>query len=216
MADFVRARSNEQKEERMAEIKRAADAQFAVRIYPEITLSTIAEELSWSRANLYKYVTSKEEIFLELCWDKWEEYFTALKAAFPGGCGYSPAVFAEVWAGILNAHPEHLKFSSILSSIIETNVTVERLALFKKKLHDQIDEISRLLSQNFDFPEKAAYWLFMSVHYHAVGVYGYCNAGSLVIRALEMAEVKLEKPDFRLEMKRFILMNLRDILKERM
>ena len=83
MADFMRARSAEQKEARMEEIKRAADRQFLERPYHEITLTTIAEQLSWSRANLYKYVTTKEEIFLELAADKYREYFDALKAAFP-------------------------------------------------------------------------------------------------------------------------------------
>lgn len=61
MPAFKRARSAEQKQERMREIKRAAADLFATRPYHEITLTTIAEQLSWSRANLYKYVTTKEE-----------------------------------------------------------------------------------------------------------------------------------------------------------
>ena len=40
--------------------------QFAERPYHEITLTTIADELGWSRANLYKYVCTKEEVFLLL------------------------------------------------------------------------------------------------------------------------------------------------------
>ena len=74
MTNFTRARSSEQKEERMREIKCAAERQFEQRTYQSISLSTIAEELSWSRANLYKYVTSKEEIFLEISGDKYSEY----------------------------------------------------------------------------------------------------------------------------------------------
>ena len=66
MAEFIRARSPEQKGQRLDEIKGAVRRQFAERPYHEITLTTIAEELGWSRANLYKYVTTKEEIFLLL------------------------------------------------------------------------------------------------------------------------------------------------------
>ena len=66
MTDFVRARSEEQKQARMAEIKAAADSLFNSVTYQEITLSTIAGKLSWTRANLYKYVTTKEEIYLEI------------------------------------------------------------------------------------------------------------------------------------------------------
>ncbi len=213
MTDFIRARSSGQKEERMSEIKKAADAQFSERPYHEITLTTVAERLSWSRANLYKYVTTKEEIFLELTGDKWREYFTALKAAFPPGCGYSAEVAAEVWAGILNANCEHLKYSSILCSIIETNVTIEKLAAFKKDFHRQIDELTVLFYQNFGISEKKAYELIMTVHYHSVGMYGYCNAGPMVMDALERAGVKLEIPDFREKMKDFIYMNLCFVLK---
>ena len=82
MTDFVRARSEEQKQARMAEIKAAADSLFNSVTYQEITLSTIAGKLTWTRANLYKYVTTKEEIYLEICSDKMHSYFDDLFAAF--------------------------------------------------------------------------------------------------------------------------------------
>ena len=214
MADFLRARSSGQKEERMKEIKKAADAQFAERPYHMITLTTIAEQLSWSRANLYKYVTTKEEIFLELTRDKWDAYFTALRSAFPPGCMYSPEVAAEVWAGILNADNGHLKYSAILPSIIETNVAIEKLAAFKKFFHRQTDVFTELLHLNFGLSQEKAYEIFMTVHYQAVGLYGYCNAGEMVEEALRMAEVKLTMPDFRERMKSFIYMNLFFALKK--
>lgn len=208
MADFMRARSSSQKEERMTEIKKAADAQFAEKPYHMITLTTIAEQLSWSRANLYKYVTTKEEIFLELTREKWDTYFTALRSAFSPGCGYSPEVASEVWAGILNADNGHLKYSAILPSIIETNVAIEKLAAFKKFFHQQTDAFTELLHLNFGFSQEKAYEIFMTIHYQAVGLYGYCNAGPLVEKALRMAEVNLIIPDFRERMKEFIHMNL--------
>lgn len=208
MTDFMRARSSSQKEERMTEIKKAADAQFAEKPYHMITLTTIAEQLSWSRANLYKYVTTKEEIFLELTREKWDTYFTALRSAFPPGCGYSPEVASEVWAGILNADNGHLKYSAILPSIIETNVAIEKLAAFKKFFHQQTDVFTELLHLNFGFSQEKAYEIFMTIHYQAVGLYGYCNAGPLVEKALRMAEVNLIIPDFRERMKEFIHMNL--------
>ena len=34
--------------------------------YTEIAITTITDKLIWSRANLYKYVTTKEEIFLKI------------------------------------------------------------------------------------------------------------------------------------------------------
>lgn len=215
MPDFVRARSSEQKELRMEEIKRAADSQFAERPYHEITLTTIAQKLSWSRANLYKYVTTKEEIFLELSMDKWNAYFAALGAAFPEECAYSPEVFAEVWAGILNAHMDYLRYSAILTTIIETNVTVDRLAVFKKSYHDQADNISERFGKLLHLTTEEAYEIFLAVHYHAVGMSGYCDVNPLVRQALDLAGIKLRKTDFRKTMKQFIEMNLNYYMKRK-
>ena len=57
-SDFIRARSDEHKEERMTQIKEATASLFENEPYAEITLTTIAQKLGWSRANLYKYVTT--------------------------------------------------------------------------------------------------------------------------------------------------------------
>ena len=66
MSDYIRARSPEQKQERMEAIMAAADALFQEHPYHQITMGTIAEKLGWSRSNLYKYAATQEEIFLEL------------------------------------------------------------------------------------------------------------------------------------------------------
>ena len=81
--DFIRARSSEQKSQRMADIKRATAQLYRDFPYHEITLTTIAERLGWSRASLYKYVTTKEEIFLELSADARNAYFEDQLSAFP-------------------------------------------------------------------------------------------------------------------------------------
>ena len=60
--DFVRARSKEQKDQRFQEIMRVTDTLFHASTFHAISLTTIAEALGWSRGNLYKYVTTKEEI----------------------------------------------------------------------------------------------------------------------------------------------------------
>ena len=117
MAEFIRARSAEQKGQRLDQIKGAVRRQFAERPYHEITLTTIADELGWSRANLYKYVSTKEEVFLLLTADEMDSYFNALLTALPEGCGLSPDTVAEVWAGIANAHQEYFRLGDLLQGI---------------------------------------------------------------------------------------------------
>lgn len=208
MADFIRARNSKQKEERMNEVKKATDELFSALPYHEITLTAIAKQLSWTRANLYKYVTTKEEIFLQLCSDKMNLYFDALLSAFPPECNYSTEVYAQVWTGILNAHTDYLHYSDILCTIVETNVTVERLMEFKRNYYVRAEEISRRLSQNLRISPEDAYDLLLSVYYHATGLQCSCQKNPLVEQAIQNLNMKIPEIDFRDNLKKFIYMNI--------
>ncbi|MDY4153188.1 MAG: hypothetical protein SOX89_06415 [Treponema sp.] len=61
-------------------------------------------------------------------------YYGALVSAFPEGNNFTTEVIAEVLAGIVNANQDYMRYVSYLNPVIETNVTVERLAVFKKKI----------------------------------------------------------------------------------
>lgn len=209
MPDFKRARSNEQKEQRMLEIKNTVEELFAKKPYHDITLTTIAKELNLTRANLYRYVSTKEEIFLDICADKRDCYYNALKAAFPTECGYSLEVFAEVWAGIINAHKDHLHYSDILCTIVETNVSVERLSAFKIRYYNEVYKVTDLIAVHLGISKEDSYEMFLNVHFHAVGVSGICRWNPLIAEALARANIVLPEVNFKDNMKNFILMNLK-------
>lgn len=208
MADFIRARSAEQKEQRLEEIKGAARSQFQTHPYHEITLTTIADELGWSRANLYKYVTTKEEIFLLLAGDECSGYFEALLAALPEGCGLAPDVVAEVWAGIANAHQEYFRLGDLLTTIIETNVTVERLARFKSGYYAHVSAMEERLPRILHIRAAHVEPLLLAIYYHAVGLVSGCWRNPLVAQALESIGRERRQVDFRAEMCDFIGMCL--------
>ena len=130
MADYIRARSPEHKQERMEAIMAAADGLFAERPYHEITMGAIAERLGWSRSNLYKYAATQEEVFLALHTAKnqaWLEELATELASAP-----MPAdEFARTWAEVTERHGGFLRYQEIIIAIIESNVTLERLTAFK-------------------------------------------------------------------------------------
>ena len=208
MAEFIRARSAEQKEQRLDQIKDAVRRQFATRPYHEITLTTIADELGWSRANLYKYVSTKEEVFLLLTQDEMASYFEALLAALPEGCGFSRETAAEVWAGIANAHQEYFRLGDILSTIIETNVTVARLADFKCAYYGHVAQMRQRLPLVLGIEPGRVDALIMAVYYHAVGFVSGCWRNPLISQALELAGIERPEVDFLAEMRDFIGMCL--------
>lgn len=192
----------------MAEIKQAADELFHEKSYHEITLKGISERLGWSHAALYKYVGTKEDIFLELCADARGEYVSSLLAAYPSGCSYSHEVLAQVWTEQLNSHRDYLAYSDLLFTIIETNVSAERLAEFKRGYFEETDLLSKRFLENLGIEPDRAGQLFNSVLFHAVSINGWCAENPLVAEAMEIAGLEQRVPDFKEEMRDFIEMCL--------
>ena len=209
MQNYIRARTDDQKEERLNQIKEAADSLFEQMPYTEITLTTIADKLTWSRANLYKYVTTKEEIFLEISAQKMAKYFTALLAAFPEGNKYSPEVIAEVWAGILNANQDYLRYVSYLNPIIETNVTVDRLATFKKKYYEFAEQFCNELSAMLSISQDTAYKLQLDILMFSAATAVSCYKNPLIKEALKKINITPPKFDFYEDIKDFVLMKIK-------
>ena len=208
MSDYIRARSNEHKEERLSQIKEATAELFASNPYSEITLTTIAEKLGWSRANLYKYVTTKEEIFLEISAEKMSLYYNALLSAFPEGNNFTSDVIAEVWAGILNANQDYMRYVSYLNPVIETNVTVERLAAFKKKYYELAYTFRDRLAQMLGTSQDEAYKIQLDVLFYASSSAVSCYKNPLVQEALKHINITPPAMDFYKDMKDFLKMRM--------
>ena len=213
MQDFIRARSEDHKEERLIEIKNATAELFENYPFHEISLTTIAQKLGWSRANLYKYVTTKEEIFLEISGDKMDKCYSQLNSALPEGSSFSKETIAELWTGIFNANQDYLRYVVYLNPIIETNVTVERLAAFKKRYYNQTDKLCPKLSKMLNIPVEATYKLQLDILFYASTYVSSCYKNPLIQEALKQINVTPPQMDFSKDLKDFILMKLEWISK---
>lgn len=208
MNDFIRARSENQKDSRRNEIKTVTAELFENVPYHEITLTLIAQKLGWSRANLYKYATTKEEIILDIANDKMQSYFDSLLAAFPEGNHFSPEIIAEIWAGILNAHKDYLRYVAYLNPVIETNVTVERLAAFKKKYYDKAYAFRNRLAEMLGIRADIAYKLLLDILLYTSSIACCCYANPLILQALQKIGIEAPETDFNADMKELVLMKV--------
>lgn len=186
MADYIRARSAEQKQERMAAIMAAADKLFAQVPYHQITMGTIAQELGWSRSNLYKYAATQEEIFLELHSAKNRAWLEDLAGALAGAPLAIPE-FAQIWAKTTEQHASFLHYQEILISIIESNVTIERLTAFKREFADMLPLVTDVLSRQCDIDADAAMALYLRLLYQAPALYDHFHVAELTREALKAA-----------------------------
>jgi AcrR family transcriptional regulator len=210
MTEFIRARSIEQKKLRMEEIMKATNHLFHDHTYQEITLTTIAEALGWSRGNLYKYVTTKEEIFLELYLEKQNNYFADIESSFKCKVDLTDEAFADLWTEVLDHHHDFLRYYGILTSIIETNVTVERLAEFKKVVLSGLDQVLHVLSAHcHNISSDNAISLYWTLLFHACGLNNSCHVSPLVNEAMTLAGLPELQDNFIPNFRNFMLMCLR-------
>ena len=209
MGDYIRARSEEHKRERMDAIMQAADQLFASRPYHQITMGTIAERLGWSRSNLYKYAATQEEVFLSLHSAKnraWLEDLAASLAEAP-----MPAErFAHTWAQVTERHAGFLRYQEILTSIIESNVTFERLVDFKRAFADMLPPVVDLLQRQCGVDERQARALYLRLLYQAPPLYGHFHCTDLTREALAAAGFPQETGSFVDAYADFVLLCLND------
>ena len=207
MTKFIRTRNKLQKQERFEEIKAAGRKIFDEKPYSEITISDIAQKLSWSRANLYKYVSTKEEIYLMICEEAREKYYNELKASYPVGCAYSEEVFAEIWSRIIADHEEYLRYYHLLS-VFEENVSMEKLVEYKRAFYSDTDDIITIFSKNLALRFVSSQNLLNAVHYQAMGMYNAIVENRKIKEEMELLGYILPDMDFKRDLKEFILIYL--------
>lgn len=204
----TRARSPEKKQERFNQIMEVTNDLFLKQSYHDITLTTIAKALNWSRGNLYKYVNTKEEIFLEIYLSKQEEFIDSLKESFELK-KIDQVYFANKLSQYFDQHRLYLRYHNILSSIIETNVSVEKLADFKIKSYKQREYFFELLQvQCPHLSSKQVKMLFLTLMYHACGLDSHTHGTKLLEDAMALANLEIYYDDYYQLMSNFIIMCL--------
>ncbi len=119
--EWRRARNPEQRAERERQILGAAERLFAGLPYERVTMQMVARETGISQSNLYRYFSTREEMFLRLFTEdlrRWlEDILTSL------GSGLSVSAFSERWTGILLRHERLLELHPHLALSLERNAS---------------------------------------------------------------------------------------------
>lgn len=129
---FQRARRPEQKEERRAHLLETAKAALRGGMeLSELGINELARQAQMTKSNVYRYFENREELLLALLEEEsaqWQADLGARLAAMPQPT--APEI-AQAFAGASAAYPLMCRLFSILPSIIEHNVSGERLTTFK-------------------------------------------------------------------------------------
>lgn len=195
MPDYQRARSPEQKAERMDAIMDAAEMLFRELPYHEINMGLIAKELGWSRSNLYKYASTLEEVFLALHNRANRAFLEDAVASIPD-TPVDNASFAREWAKAADRHPDFLRYQDILIAIIESNASLERLVEFKRAFAEMIVPVRELLRRQTGCSDEQAHDLYLRLIYQAPGLYSHFHCAERTAEAMRLAGLSPAKGTF--------------------
>lgn len=185
---WERARSEAQKEHRISEIVSATARLYETYTFEEITYAQIAREAKFTRSNLYKYFSTKEEIFLELLGQDVVRCRKALARALRPGKVSSVQECATAWAKTLIKHERFLRLFSILYTSLEKNASLESLTRFKVTARDELGTLSGLLRGVFPMMtlDEAGEFLHLQMAL-AIGLYPMAHLSDVQTQAMERA-----------------------------
>jgi AcrR family transcriptional regulator len=136
MAEFVRARRPEQKQQRRDAILAAARQLAADSGVAHVSLGGIADAVGLAKSNVVRYFGTREEIYLELgvdCWREWRDEVLRQLAA-----GEDPV---DVLAETLAARPLFCDLLSHATTSLEHNVSIEVARDYKRTMVDAINDV---------------------------------------------------------------------------
>lgn len=209
---FERARNDEQKNIRIKQITDSARHLFENNKYENITLSGIARELSFTRANLYKYVASKEEVFLYIIIEDISKWNDDIVNRFKESVEITKEKFARIWTQSFIDHSHMIKAMSIMYSVIEKNVTVEKLTDFKISFFKEMEKSINILLKLFPELQLPQIHKFLEMQmFYAIGLYPATIENAIQKKAIEKAGIPYDPPNFSERFSDFIIMLLNNL-----
>ncbi|NHM15231.1 hypothetical protein GMI69_00885 [Eggerthellaceae bacterium zg-887] len=210
-----RARTDEQKQSRLADILDAAERLLDGCACRDVTMTRLAEDVGCSRTNLAHYVASKEEVFLLLYVRSLQSLFDDARALLENRLveGARPpkptelAKAARLLAPVVVRHADFGRVGALLAGVAEANVTPERLVACKATVADLLQRASDLLASAGLLPSPAcASEFLLGLSWYAAGRYP--AAHSLPIWAEASQTASCPQQDYELALRRYLEVQL--------
>ncbi|MCA9779043.1 MAG: TetR family transcriptional regulator [Candidatus Eremiobacteraeota bacterium] len=199
MPNWQRARKPSQKRVRKEEILEAARRLFGTSSYDAVSLNGIAREAGMSKPNLYRYFSSREEIFLHILREEQQSFAARLSARLQSlEKGAEPAEIVGAWLEASVDSPELLALLPQLGTSLEKNSSLEQLVAYKKESFAGAQQLAELHHRLYP---RLSVDVWKEVLNSAVallaGLWPLCNGNEKVDEAMLHPEVGLEPWDFR-------------------
>ena len=196
--NWQRARTDEKKNERKEAIYKAAFALFKKNGYDNVSFNGIASEAGFTKSNMYRYFSSREEIFLNVFADLFEKWFEdCSKRLQKLEQDEEIKHFAKTWVKSLMSHPQFLDLTPILFLSLEKNSSFEQLLEFKKLAKNLLYKISIEISRIYPDIQTEKAFKFLTLSYAATSNYWAAASQNEALKKIyQQDEFKELKPNF--------------------
>lgn len=149
-----RAISEQQKEARRQTILDAAARLFQATNYDDVVISEVAKEAGIAKGTVYLYFGTKEELFLALLTQSFEDWFDEIDAGLSEmGASCSIDSFVKLVGHTLSRRPHFTRLVAILHTILERNIDYATALAFKEMLRRRVLKTGPLLESCLSFLE---------------------------------------------------------------
>lgn len=208
-----RARRAEDKEIRRRDIMQAAMSLLAKRRFSEIKMSEIAEEAGLAKGTLFLYFPTKEALFLEILEELLAAWLRELDGQLESGRGrWTSARVARIISDTVIGRDMLTRLLTLVSSVLEQNVDIERVVAFKLKLVQLLSPTGALLEQRLPFLAAGeGVHLLLRIYALVVGLRQLCDPGTVGQHALERIDIPALRTEFASELRPLLTALLRGL-----
>lgn len=214
MTTWQRARSEDQKAQRVDEILTAAGGVFEEVSYEQVTMQMIAERAKFTRSNLYRYFKTREEIFLTLFEKDSEQWFGDLGKAFSQPKAMKVETFVVKWTDILLKQKRLNQLMPLLAISLEANASEELYRDFKVTMNEKLADVVPLIQKVLPNLSDEQVYEFLTVHVALVsGGLPMSHYSEMQLKVLESENLLHSQVDFEAFYTRAISVYLSGLIK---
>lgn len=196
--NWQRATTDEKKNERKEAIYTAAFTLFKKSGYENVSFNGIAFEAGFTKSNMYRYFSSKEEIFLNIFSRLFEKWVIDLNQRLQN-LNQNEVInhFAKTWVNSLLAHPQFLDLCPLMFLSLERNSSYEQLVEFKTLARKLLYSVSMEISKVYPDIQGENAFKYLNLSFAATSNYWAANSKNEALKKIyQQEEFKDMEPNF--------------------
>lgn len=197
-----RARSDEDKLARRAEILDAAREVFDGGEIDAFTMDGVAAALELAKGTLYRYFPTREGLLLALADDEFQHWFARVDEALVASDlnASHVAAFAQLLVDQTLSQPRFLRLAALVPSVLERNVPYDTARQYKYNVVERGRRTAALLAQRLGVSDERATQLLIHLQAAATGLYHAANPAPIIVQLMADPSFPGRRTDLRTEL----------------